>query len=140
MATPIPTQDLSHLMEAATALATLTGASSTSGGDAAADALSNPTVFPKPTVSDEDRTCNIQPAPTSTTTRTTSKEIFPQRLMEILNDKSLADIVTWVSHGRCFVIVRPDVFTEQVLPEYLPSVDARSSTKYASFTRKLNRW
>jgi hypothetical protein len=139
MAIPFPTGDFSHLMEAATALATLTGGSS-SGGDSATVPQSNPTM-PKPTVSDEERTRKIRTAPTtSTTTPATSKEIFPQRLMAILNDKSISDIVTWVSHGRAFVIVRPDVFTEQVLPKYLPSVDSRSSTKYASFTRKLNRW
>jgi hypothetical protein len=68
------------------------------------------------------------------------REIFPQRLLAILSDSSLTDIVTWLPQGRSFVIVRPDVFTEQVLPKYLPPVDARGSTKYPSFTRKLNRW
>ena len=67
-------------------------------------------------------------------------KIFPERLMDILDDKSLSDTVTWLPHGLSFVIIRPDVFTEQVLPKYLPPIDARSSTKYPSFTRKLNRW
>jgi hypothetical protein len=68
------------------------------------------------------------------------KEIFPQKLIEILADKSLSDIVSWLPHGRSFVIIRPDRFCEQVLPLYLPPVDSRGSTKYPSFTRKLNRW
>ena len=77
------------------------------------------------------------------------REIFPQRLLAILNDTSLSDIVSWLPHGRSFVIIRPDVFTEHVLPKYLPpavDVAARSgnvngsATKYPSFTRKLNRW
>lgn len=38
------------------------------------------------------------------------------------------------------MIIRPDVFSENVLPKYFPSSDSRSSTKYPSFTRKLNRW
>ena len=68
------------------------------------------------------------------------KEIFPQRLMAILQDESLSDVVTWLPHGRSFVIIRPDVFTEKVMPKYLPPLDSRASTKYPSFTRKLNRW
>jgi hypothetical protein len=68
------------------------------------------------------------------------KEIFPERLMAILNDKSIEDTITWLPHGRSFVIIRPDVFMEKVLPKYLPPMDARASTKYPSFTRKLNRW
>ena len=68
------------------------------------------------------------------------REIFPQKLMEILADESLSAVVSWLPHGKSFVISRPDIFTEKVLPKYLPPVDARSSTKYPSFTRKLNRW
>lgn len=69
-----------------------------------------------------------------------SKEIFPERLMAILNDASLSEVITWLPHGRSFVIIRPDVFTETALPKYFPPLDARSSLKYTSFTRKLNRW
>ena len=68
------------------------------------------------------------------------KEIFPQKLMEILADSSLTDIVSWLPHGQSFVIIRPDLFCEEVLPRYLPPADSRGSTKYPSFTRKLNRW
>lgn len=68
------------------------------------------------------------------------KEIFPQKLMEILSDSTLSEIVSWLPHGRSFVIIRPDLFCEKVLPIYLPPADSRGSTKYPSFTRKLNRW
>ncbi len=68
------------------------------------------------------------------------KEIFPQKLMEILADSSTSEIISWLPHGRSFVIIRPDLFCEQVLPKYLPPADSRGSTKYPSFTRKLNRW
>jgi len=68
------------------------------------------------------------------------REIFPQRLMQILADTNLGDVISWLPHGRSFVIIRPDVFSERVLPRYFPSTDSRSSTKYPSFTRKLNRW
>lgn len=107
-----------HLVEAATALAKLTGS-------AAKQSEGSPTSIDADEVDKKPRS---------------KRDIFPQRLMAILNDSSLTDIVSWLPHGRSFVIIRPDVFTDKVLPKYLPPVDARSSTKYPSFTRKLNRW
>lgn len=136
-------QGLSHLMEAATALAKLTGVappqptpnSSLPPAPATTGVLLQPSTLQQPMeVSNE-----ISQSQTSNIIGGKPK-IFPERLMDILNDRSLADTVTWLPHGRSFVIIRPDVFTEQVLPKYLPPVDSRSSTKYPSFTRKLNRW
>ena len=69
-----------------------------------------------------------------------SRQIFPERLFTVLADSKLSDTIAWLPHGRSFVIIRPDVFSEQILPIYFPSNDTRSSTKYPSFTRKLNRW
>ena len=75
-----------------------------------------------------------------------SKEIFPQRLLRVLSNHSISDIITWLPHGRAFVILKPDDLATSVLPEYFP--ESCSSTnggkslacKYPSFTRKLNRW
>jgi len=83
---------------------------------------------------------SLLPSTSSTLPVNTSREIFPQRLMKILADKNLSDVISWLPHGRSFVIIRPDVFSERVLPQYFLSTDSRSSTKYPSFTRKLNRW
>jgi len=80
-----------------------------------------------------------------------SKLIFPQRLMHILNETSISDVITWLPHGQSFVIVKPIVFTEKILPVYFPESSgscsekkslkaSNSSVKYPSFTRKLNRW
>mmetsp|Transcript_3857 Transcript_3857/g.5245 ORF Transcript_3857/g.5245 Transcript_3857/m.5245 type:complete len:507 (+) Transcript_3857:203-1723(+) len=94
------------------------------------------------------------------------KEIFPQRLLRILSQQSISDIITWLPHGRSFVIIRPDVFADKILPEYFPESCASvwsnttsinssekrvlggskaaaltgTACKYPSFTRKLNRW
>lgn len=68
------------------------------------------------------------------------RETFPQKLHSVLNNSSLSDVISWLPHGRSFVIIRPDVFSEKVMPIHLPPCDARGSTKYSSFTRKLNRW
>ena len=147
---------LSNLMEAATALSQLVGSSSpTVAVGTAAEAI----IVPPPdhqqhqsVISDDDESCQKSKGTFSTSnlvkqqqtgsmsTNNINKQIFPQRLMDILNDTSLSDIITWLPNGKSFVIVRPDVFTAEVLPKYLPPVDARGSTKYPSFTRKLNRW
>jgi hypothetical protein len=108
---------LSHLVEAASALADMQPASQQQGG----------AVQQK----------NVK---SSAEDARSKREIFPERLLAILNDAALADVVTWLPHGRSFVIIRPDVFAENVMPQYFPSADARTSSKYPSFTRKLNRW
>merc|ERR1712232_597257 len=89
------------------------------------------------TVVSDDEECR---QPTLASVKSRKREIFPQKLMEILSDDTLSDVISWLPHGRSFVVVRPDIFTAKVLPKYLPPIDSRSSTKYPSFTRKLNRW
>lgn len=121
---------LNHLVEAATALTKLVSS------PPPADASSwSSLVEDRHAVSDDD-----ERARKPSRKKSVQREIFPQRLMAILEDSSLSDICSWLPHGRSFVIIRPDLFTTQVLPKYLPPVDARGSTKYSSFTRKLNRW
>jgi len=89
--------------------------------------------------------------PTLSTSTEATREIFPQRLMQILEDTSISDVITWLPHGKSFWILRPEAFTEKILPVYFPESRAASSTKsketsspssykYPSFTRKLNRW
>lgn len=94
-------------------------------------------------VSDDDDTSRVASKVTENTVSPPNprkKAIFPQKLMEILADSSSSEIISWIPHGRSFVIIRPDLFCEEVLPKYLSPADSRGSTKYPSFTRKLNRW
>eukprot|EP00529_Nitzschia_sp_RCC80_P028879 CAMPEP_0113453582 /NCGR_PEP_ID=MMETSP0014_2-20120614/7428_1 /TAXON_ID=2857 /ORGANISM="Nitzschia sp." /LENGTH=336 /DNA_ID=CAMNT_0000344973 /DNA_START=108 /DNA_END=1118 /DNA_ORIENTATION=- /assembly_acc=CAM_ASM_000159 len=134
---------LSHLVEAATALSELAMSSTKPASSQNASVISDDDDQIRAVVrrhqsssSATTDTHNVKAANSSSKKR----EIFPQRLHEILADSSLSDIITWLPHGRSFVIIRPDLFCEQVLPKYLPPVDSRGSTKYPSFTRKLNRW
>ena len=120
-------EGLAHLFEAATALANLES-------DLSVQKLPSKPSTSARVVSDEEDT---KRAPSRSNSK---REIFPQRLMDMLNDESIVDIVSWLPNGKAFVIIRPDLFTERVLPKYLPPADARVSTKYPSFTRKLNRW
>ena len=62
-------------------------------------------------------------------------KIFPQRLMEILSDERYHDSISWLPHGRAFVIKNRKLFGETVMPKYFSR-----KAKYSSFTRKLNRW
>lgn len=122
---------LSHLVEAATALTALIEIPK-----ATIPSSKSAVRAPDTVVSDDDEFRQLD----ATMKSRNKREIFPQKLMEILSDKTLSDIISWLPHGRSFVVVRPDIFTAKVLPKYLPPIDSRSSTKYPSFTRKLNRW
>jgi len=61
-------------------------------------------------------------------------KIFPQRLMDILNDPANEDSIVWHPNGKLFTIINRHKFSKEVLPKYF------RKTKYASFTRKLHRW
>ena len=88
----------------------------------------------------------------STTTASTRavanhRKYFPQILMEVLNrtssDPNIAEILAWNDDGTSFRILSRQGLEEIVMPQYfatLPGNKATSSAKYASFTRKLNRW
>jgi HSF-type DNA-binding len=57
------------------------------------------------------------------------------QLMEILDNKAYSDIISWLPHGRGFIIFRKKSFEQTILPKYF-----NKQSKYSSFTRKLNRW
>eukprot|EP00542_Grammatophora_oceanica_P019690 CAMPEP_0194046674 /NCGR_PEP_ID=MMETSP0009_2-20130614/22234_1 /TAXON_ID=210454 /ORGANISM="Grammatophora oceanica, Strain CCMP 410" /LENGTH=337 /DNA_ID=CAMNT_0038692067 /DNA_START=127 /DNA_END=1140 /DNA_ORIENTATION=- len=59
---------------------------------------------------------------------------FPQRLMEILGNEEHSDIITWLPHGKGFIIYKKKKFAAEVLPKFF------KQSKFTSFTRKLNRW
>jgi hypothetical protein len=61
---------------------------------------------------------------------------FPQRLMDILNnDEEHGDTISWLPHGRGFMIYKKKLFETKIMPKYF-----HKNSKYTSFTRKLNRW
>ena len=59
---------------------------------------------------------------------------FPQKLMAVLDNDQLSDIVTWLPHGKGFIILQKKRFASEVMPLYF------KQSKFTSFTRKLNRW
>ncbi|KAL3822551.1 hypothetical protein ACHAXA_007662 [Cyclostephanos tholiformis] len=91
----------------------------------------------------------------------TPRDMFPLRLHALLADPTVRDVISWLPHGRSFVVLRPDVFASRVLPRYFapegssghhrarvasapvdatPPQPTEGAPKYPSFTRKLNRW
>ena len=63
----------------------------------------------------------------------TAKMFFPEVLMDILNNKRFAPIISWKADGKSFVIISRNEFEEKVLPAYFES-------NFDSFLRKLKRW
>lgn len=57
------------------------------------------------------------------------------KLMEMLSNESNASIITWLPHGKGWIIRDKKRLAAELLPKHF----SRQS-KFASFTRKLNRW
>ena len=54
--------------------------------------------------------------------------------MEVLSNPEVSDIITWLPHGKGFIILQKRRFSMDVMPLYF------KHSKFTSFTRKLNRW
>mmetsp|Transcript_19707 Transcript_19707/g.44743 ORF Transcript_19707/g.44743 Transcript_19707/m.44743 type:complete len:493 (+) Transcript_19707:816-2294(+) len=57
---------------------------------------------------------------------------FPEKLMEMLMGGEDPYVVSWLPHGRSFLVHKPKEFTEQIMPKYF------KQTKLTSFQRQLN--
>ena len=79
------------------------------------------------------------------------RKLFPQILMKVLNltssDPNLAEILAWNDDGTSFRILSRQGVEEIVMPQYFAALPSSSTgnkssylIKYASFTRRLNRW
>mmetsp|Transcript_13585 Transcript_13585/g.16498 ORF Transcript_13585/g.16498 Transcript_13585/m.16498 type:complete len:592 (-) Transcript_13585:174-1949(-) len=59
---------------------------------------------------------------------------FPEKLMEVLDRGDMDAIITWLPHGRAFIVKHPQNLREVVLPRFF------KQSKFMSFTRQLNLW
>ena len=58
-----------------------------------------------------------------------------QQLMHILSNPEYHEVLSWLEHGKGWIIHDRKRFSEEIMPVYFGK-----QTKYTSFTRKLNRW
>ena len=59
---------------------------------------------------------------------------FVNKLMKLLTDNPDPTVITWLPHGRSFIVRDKDRFVSDILPMYF------ASTLYKSFQRQLNMW
>lgn len=61
-------------------------------------------------------------------------ETFPGKLHLILSKKEFRSIITWLPHGRSFIVRDPESLQEKVFPVFF------KLKKYNSFSRQLSLW
>jgi len=71
----------------------------------------------------------------SSITDSVDAKIFPQHLMEVLENEENHEAINWLPHGKAFMILDREKFGQDVLHQI-----CRRKTKFSSFTRKLRRW
>lgn len=59
---------------------------------------------------------------------------FPERFMEVLDRPDMEHIVSWMPHGRAFIVLNTQQLCDVVLPRFF------KQSKFMSFTRQLNLW
>ena len=59
---------------------------------------------------------------------------FPAKMHAILSRPDLADVVTWLPHGRSWKVLKPREFEIRVIPAYF------EHSKFSSFIRQANGW
>jgi hypothetical protein len=57
-----------------------------------------------------------------------------QRMLDKLEADENMDIISWLSHGRAFIVHDSDAFVEKLMPVYF------NQTKYSSFQRQLHMY
>merc|ERR1719444_235427 len=62
------------------------------------------------------------------------QDTFPKKLHTVLSKKEYEHIITWLPHGRSFIVRDPDALTRLVFPGYF------KLKKYNSFIRQLSLW
>lgn len=124
---------VSSVLAAASALASL------GNQPAASTPPSTPDITP--VAAGGDRTLNLEQMMVTGNSRASPRELdqevpmtFPQKLMEVLSNSQLSDIITWLPNGKGFIILQKRKFATEVMPMYF------KHSKFTSFTRKLNRW
>jgi hypothetical protein len=57
-----------------------------------------------------------------------------QRMLDKLEAERDTDIISWLAHGRAFIVHDPEAFVDHLMPVYF------NQTKYSSFQRQLHMY
>ena len=68
------------------------------------------------------------------TSKTRNIQSFPRILMQILDDNPDPRIISWLPHGRSFIVLNQRLFMDRVLPIYSDPI------QFKTFQRKLSLW
>lgn len=95
-------------------------------------------VCPPGQISAADRSSNLWTNNQNTESRTSCSNVpqvsFPlklQRILDLLESEGSTDIVSWLGHGRAFLVHDPNRFVSEIMPVYF------NQSKYSSFQRQL---
>lgn len=81
---------------------------------------------------------SYMPLPSTATTTSgptiSNTKTFPETLFDIVSHEDHSHIVSWLPHGKGFVIHDKRRFASLILPRYF------DGAKFTSFTRRLKRW
>jgi len=61
-------------------------------------------------------------------------QIFPMRLMDMLSRSEVSSVITWLPHGRSFIVRNPKTLEDDLIPRFFKPM------KFKSFLRQVNLW
>mmetsp|Transcript_3934 Transcript_3934/g.6014 ORF Transcript_3934/g.6014 Transcript_3934/m.6014 type:complete len:459 (+) Transcript_3934:77-1453(+) len=61
-------------------------------------------------------------------------QIFPMRLMDMLSRSEVSSVITWLPHGRSFIVRDPKTLEDDLIPRFFKPM------KFKSFLRQVNLW
>ena len=78
------------------------------------------------------------PTTASVTKTKTKEDVFPLKLYTLLESVHAMGFttlpITWLPHGRAFIVKDTDAFVREVMPRFW------TATKFRSFTKQLSLW
>lgn len=114
-------------------MGSITGTGLTSNTDA--DDENTPRELkPAPYFYYHDHSTECDPDPLTPLTPLARVPNFPAKMHAILSRPDLADVVTWMPHGRSWRVLKPREFEIRVIPTYF------EHSKFSSFIRQANGW
>jgi len=101
---------------------------------AQAQGAQQPQLQPFPYFYYRDFSKEVDPDPLTPLTPPGRVPNFPAKMHSILSRPDLADVISWMPHGRSWRVLKPREFEVRVIPTYF------EHAKFSSFVRQANGW